>query len=233
MTSASPRRLADEHVGDHVRQMADRGHQSVVSLGVDRLDLRAQAGDRALQPVVEHPAGALGLRRQVPAGTLEEVLARVLHPRGLGARKRVAADEALIGAERRDYVALGRADVGDDRVGTAGVERRRGQLGQSADGRRAEDHVGALAGLSRRVSGHVEDAQLERPLQRRRVGVEPDNLAPQAPPRGQSDRAPDQADAEDGDLHTSPRRASTAAANCSSSVAVVSQSMQGSVIDWP
>ena len=64
----------------HVRQVADRRHQAVVGLGVDRLRPGAEAGDRALQAVVEDAAGALG-RRQVPAGALEEVGAGVLDAR--------------------------------------------------------------------------------------------------------------------------------------------------------
>ena len=55
----------------------------------------------ALQAVVEEAAGALG-RGQVPAGALEEVGAGVLDPGGLRAGQRVAADEALVGAERGD-----------------------------------------------------------------------------------------------------------------------------------
>ena len=45
--------LADEHVGEHVREVADRRHQPVVGLGVDRLRPRAQVGDRPLQAVVD------------------------------------------------------------------------------------------------------------------------------------------------------------------------------------
>ena len=108
------RRLGDEHVGEHVRQVADRRHQPVVGLGLDRLRPGAHVGDRALHPVVEQPAGAGG-RRQVPAGALEEVGAGVLDPRGLRAGQRVAADEAGVRAERGDHLALHRADVGDGR----------------------------------------------------------------------------------------------------------------------
>ena len=50
------RGLLDEHVREHVRQVADRRHQPVVRLGVDRLRAGADVGDRALQPVVVHAA---------------------------------------------------------------------------------------------------------------------------------------------------------------------------------
>ena len=124
--SARPPPGRRKHVGDHMRQVADRRHQAVVSLGVDRLRPGAEVGDRALQAVVEQTAGALG-RGQVPAGPLEEVGAGVLDPGGLGPGQRMAADEALVVAERGDELALGRAGVGDDAVGAAGVERRRGR----------------------------------------------------------------------------------------------------------
>ena len=108
----------------HVREVADRRHQPVVGRGVDRLRAGAEAGDGALQAVVEEAAGAL-CRGQVPARALEEVLAGVLDPGGLGPGQRVAADEALVVAERRDQLALGRADVGDDGLRAARRQRRR------------------------------------------------------------------------------------------------------------
>ncbi len=77
------------------------------------------------------------------------------------------------------------------------------------------------------------DSLGQSPLEGRRIGVEAGDLALQPPPGGEPDRASDQADAENGDPHSSPRRACTAAPNWRSSVAVVSQSMQASVIDCP
>ena len=90
--------------------------------GVDRLRAGAEAGDGALQAVVEQAAGAL-CRGQVPAGALEEVGAGVLDAGRLGPGQRVAADEALVVAERGDQLALGRADVGDHGLGAAGRQR--------------------------------------------------------------------------------------------------------------
>ena len=46
----------DEHVGEHVRQVADRRHHPVVGLGVDRLRPGAELGDGALQAVVVEAA---------------------------------------------------------------------------------------------------------------------------------------------------------------------------------
>ena len=51
-----------------------------MGLGIDCLNPRAETGEGALQAVVEEAAGALGFRRQVPAGTHEEVLTGVLDP---------------------------------------------------------------------------------------------------------------------------------------------------------
>ena len=85
-------RLLDEHVGDHVREVAHGRHQPVVGLRVDRLRTRAEVRDRPLEAVVEDAARALG-RRQVPAGALEQVVARVLDARALGSGDRMAADE--------------------------------------------------------------------------------------------------------------------------------------------
>ena len=114
----------------------------------------------------------------------------------------------------------------------AGLQRLAGQLGQAADRRGAEDELGALAGLGDAVGAAVDRADPARRCEGRRVGVIAADLGLQAPPSRQPDRAADQADAEDGDLHL-PRRALTAAASRSSVETVVSQSMQASVIDWP
>ncbi len=178
--------LCDEDVGDDVRQVADRRHQAVVGVGVDRLRAGAEAGDGPLQAVVEEAAGALG-RGQVPAGALEEVGAGVLDPGGLGAGQRVAADEALVGAERRDELALGRADVGDDRLGAAGGEggarpapeaprpaRRRRPPRPPRRPRRREPAPRSIA------------PELDGPLERRRVAA---RTRPPRPPAAAARRA--------------------------------------------
>ena len=107
-----PGRLGDEGVGDRVRHPATVAIRWSCAAGVDRLGTGAEPRHGALQAVVEEAAGAL-CRGQVPAGALEEVGAGVGDAGGLGARQRVAADEASVGTERGDDVALGRADVGD------------------------------------------------------------------------------------------------------------------------
>ena len=93
--------------------------------------------DRALEAVVVDAPGLLA-RREVPARALEELRPGVLDPGRLGAGDRMPADEAPGGrvrGEALDEIPLGRADVGDDRVVAARLERlaRRDR----ADGRRA------------------------------------------------------------------------------------------------
>ena len=49
--------LRGEHVGQHVRQVAEHGHEPVVRLGVDRHRPRADVDDEAVQALVEQPLG--------------------------------------------------------------------------------------------------------------------------------------------------------------------------------
>ena len=104
-------------------------------------------------------------------------------------------------ATRSISSALGRADVGDHGGLAAAGERLGDQLGQRPDRRGAEDDGGIGDRLGDRARGAIERTQLERPLERRRVAIEADHLGVQPPPRGEPDRAADQADAEDRDLH--------------------------------
>ena len=93
------RGLRDEHVGEHVRQVRDGGHRAVVVGRVDDLRVRADAGQQLVHALEQH-AARRRLRRQVPGRAVEEVLARVLDARHLGAGERMAADEALVRARR-------------------------------------------------------------------------------------------------------------------------------------
>ena len=185
-------RLLDEHVGDHVRQVADGRHQPVVGLGVDRLGTGAQVGDRPLEAVVEKAAGALG-RRQVPARPLEQVGARVLDPGGLGAGQRVPADEALLRAAPATSASSAPL-VEPTSVTTASsplaASASRDQRRQRADRRRAEDDLGAVDRLGDRVGGAVERLPLQRALARRAgSGSKPPTSRPAAAsPPGRSSR---------------------------------------------
>ena len=200
-------RLLDEHVGDHVREVAHGGHQPIVGLRVDRLGTRAEVRDRPLEAVVVHPARALG-RGQVPAGALEQVVARVLHARALGSRDRMAADEppqSLVVREARDQLALGRADVGDDRVRATLVERIGHQGRKCADRPRAEDDLGALERLGDRLAEAIERPDLDAAARVRGLGVVADDLSAKAALCREPDRPADQPDAQDRYAHRALR----------------------------
>ena len=208
-----------------------------MGVGVDRLRAGAEAGDGPLQAVVEDAAGAL-CRGQVPAGALEEVGAGVLDPGGLGPGQRVAADEALVVAERGDQLALGRADVGDDgRRGRWPPAPRRACAGSAATGpaqktTSAPSQASAIEPAARSsapsstarasVAGLRPKPTTSAPSRRRAA-------SPIEPPIRPTPRTATLVAAATGQL----RRASTAEAKRSRTVTVSSQSMQASVIDWP
>ena len=200
------RRRGDEDVGEDVRKVADRGHLAVVRSRVDGLGPGAEAGDEAMEAVEHDPLRVTG-RGQVPTGAVEEVGPRALDPGRLGAGQRVAADEALEAGDPGDGIEqapLGRADVGDDRVGAGGGDGPTEEPWQSRDRRGAEDRLRPLDGVVDRFGDPVERAQLERLGEGRRVLVEPDDLSAESLLGGEADRAADQPDAEDGDPHRAP-----------------------------
>ena len=195
-------RLRDEHVGQHVRQVAEDGHEPVVGLGVDRDRAGAELHDEAVQALVEEAARLL-VRREVPGRALEQVGARVLHAGGLGAGDRVAADEARVRHAAHE-VPLRRAHVRDERVLARRVERRPHQRRAARRrARRRSTSCGALDGILDRGRGAVDRAALARELEPLGIAAEADHLGVRdVLLRGQADRAADQPDAEDGDLHT-------------------------------
>ena len=77
----------------------------------------------------------------------------------------------------------------------------RGQLGQRPDRRRAEDHLGAVDRLGHRLASGADRAQLLGSRQQLGVRVEARDLGVELAAGRQPDRAADQPDAEDGDLH--------------------------------
>ena len=109
------------------------------------------------------------------------------------------------------------------------------ELRQDADGSGAEDGLGPGDGL---LGARGGASRAPSSIARSRVaasGSKPTTSAPRRRLRGEADRAADQPDAEDGDLHRSPadasRRARTAAARRSRTRSCSFQSMQASVID--
>ena len=169
-SARSPRelrgRLGDEGVGEHVREVADRRHQAVVGLGVDRLRPGAEAGDESLQAVVEDSARASLGRASGTSGRPSKRSARAFSTPAVSApasgwppMKRSSSPK------RGDQLALGRADVADHGLGADGRERRGDLIRKRPDRRRAEDRVGPLAGVGERIGGAVDRAQLDRSVE--------------------------------------------------------------------
>ena len=172
--------LRDEQVREHVRQVRDARHQPVVGVGVDRRGLRAEAREQAVQALVEHAGGAAARGRQVPDGAVEQVGARVLDARGLGAGEGMPADEALVGATGLGDDALGRADVADDAVRAgARASAARTSSHERADGRGDEHDVGVRRpppAMSAAASSIAPSSSAARA--HARVGVIAAHLAP-------------------------------------------------------
>jgi hypothetical protein len=194
-----------------VRQVADRGHHAVVDVGVDDRRPRAQAGQQPVQALEQRALGRRG-RGQVPRGAVEEVLARVLDAGRLGARQRVAADEARIARGAEDS-ALRRADVGDDRAAWRLLEDRGHRVGQRVDRHGDEDRVGAIECIAQVAVGAVD-----RPASDGLVGarVEPAHRRAEAGAGGQADRPADEPHSDDRDDQAPTKAAlpATAAAAC-------------------
>ena len=160
--------LGDEQVGEHVWQMGDAGHQAIMvsaSIAVGRAPMLASSRCRRSYSTPVVPP--VGVRYQV--APVEEVLARVLDARGLGAGERMAADEALV-ARRLGEQALGGADVGDHALRPGGGQRGARRSRASAPTGAATNTTSAPATAPARSSA----CESMRPAR--------------APPRGRADR---------------------------------------------
>jgi hypothetical protein len=170
-----------------------------VSVRLDRRGPRAQARDEAVQALVGR--AVRGLRgRQVPRGVGEEIGAGVLDARGLRARQRMAADEARV-VDGVDDAALDRADVADDALLARDVEHRLHDRAEHLHGRGHEGKVRLrdrfVHARARLADRAARDGRLAG-FRRRVVAA---HLRAEALAGGQADRATDQSDADDGDLH--------------------------------
>ena len=130
----------------------------------------------------------------------------------LGARQRVAADEARV-ARRVEDRALGRADVGDDGAARRLLEDGGHGVGQHVDRHGDEDGVGAVERVAEVAVGAVD-----RPARDGLVGagVEPAHRRAEAGAGGQSDRPADEPHPDDRDDQAPTKAAlpATAAAAC-------------------
>ena len=208
--------LRDQHVGQHVGQVRDRGHDAVVGLRVDRDRLGAEAVRAGGAGVRKHAGGG---RRggQVPGGALEQVGAGVLDPGGLGAGQRVAADKAGV-VMGGDHGALGRADVGDHAV-VGRCRQRLPHRRRHLSHRNGDEHrLGAGHRFGDGGAGLVQRSPPQARRQRLLGAVIAADRGSQALARGQGHGAADQTDADDRDLQTADSALpATAAAACTRS----------------
>ena len=198
--------------------MADGGKDAVVRGRIHALDRRSGRGVAALDPF---EGGGVGLRRRRDDQPLADEQRRVgvFDAGQFLAGDRVRRDEAREGrAEPRprlfDDVALGAADVGDDRVGRQLRRQLREDLAHRADRRRDDDHFGPRDGQRRRRRRVLDQTAALRRRQGLRVDVTAGRLRHQAgpPPRGEQ-RAADHADAD----QRHPHAAGSRSAACSAS----------------
>ena len=205
-SSASGRcRLLDEHVGDHVRQVADGRHQAIVALGVDRLRPGAEVGDRALEPVVQHATRSARSASGTSARPRRGPRARSRRPAvsapasGWPPMKRSAARPRA----RPPARALVEPTSVTTASGPLAPERLGDQLRKRATG--AAQKI--TSAPSHRLGHRCRAVDRPAPRARARARASPDRdrspptSALEPPPRGQPDRAADQPDAEDGDSH--------------------------------
>ena len=154
----------------------------------------------SVQPLVER-ARRRRPRRQIPRRAVEEVGARVLDARGLGTGERMSADEARIVAIADDRP-LGRADVADRAVGRRRGEHRVQRRAERARPGRATNTSSASATASATLAATASTApRSSAAAPTPASGSKPDDARAQARARRQPDRAADQPDADDGDLH--------------------------------
>ena len=143
VVAVDPRRarLVEEHVCEHMREVARQPDEPVVRVRPDRDRSRAERADEAVEQ--PQPLGRRrGRRSEEPRRAVEELRRGAAGPARLGAADRVAADEALVRRGRRADRPLRRADVGDRRSLGRMTEDISHGLGEVADRRRDEHEIG-------------------------------------------------------------------------------------------
>ena len=127
------------------------------------------------------------------------------YARGLRAGEGVTGNEPRVAHLARDRM-LGGAHIADERAW--GSVRKRGgeRLGERADGGGDEHHLGIHHRRRDLVVRLIDRTAPQRPLEHVAVGVPAADARARAGARRQTDRAPDQADAEDRHLQRQPPR---------------------------
>ena len=195
-------RLAHEHVREHVGQVADHGHLTVVLLGVHGDRAGADVAQEAVQQLVRVGVDVRPGNRHEVRGAVVERRAGVGDAGGLRTAEGVTADAAplLLGRERPHERPLGAPDVGGPRRAAGPRERRPHVPGHEPDGRADEDQVGACAGLLEARAGGRDRAALECEVERRLRLAETAHFADAGVlARGQAERPSHEADADEGD----------------------------------
>ena len=193
--------LSHEHVGEHVRQMADDGHETVVLVGVDCDRARADLAEKAVETAVGLGVGVSPRREEVGRALVERG-AGVADTGRLRPTQRVTADAAFLLARREGAHEgpLGAAHVADHGVRGGGRQCRLDVLDDEAHGRADEDEVSALYGILDARAGMRDGATLERELERGAgLAVAAHLAGAGALADGQPEGAAHEADADEGD----------------------------------
>ena len=235
-TPSAPAACADEHVGEHVRQMRDERQHAVVRVGLDRRRPRTERGHRAgggarsRTPLV----GSVGVRYQV--APVEQVGPGVMIP-AVSAPASGWPPTNRWSSVAGDDRALGRADVGDDAAGRGGRQDLTDGPRQCTDRHCHESHAPPPR-PPRRASPRRSSTAPRSSAAATAAGSASQPLTA-APARSRAASAteppirPRPTTATRMRRFAAARRARTAAARLSRTVTVSSQSMQPSVIDWP
>ncbi len=183
----------DDHVREHVRNVADQRDQPVVRRRVDRDRERAELGD---ERVDEPVALGVGCRRrcQEPGRAFEEPGRGALGAPALRAGHRMAADEARRAGGRRRAPLLRRGDVGDGRPVACRCEHGCDLRGSSATGAATTASSAPSSASSSERCG-LDRAPRGRGRERVRVGIPADD-GDAARPRGKAERGADQPGAD-------------------------------------
>ena len=189
-------RLVDEHVREHVRQVARQRDEPVVRGRVDRDRHGAELGDEAVHEPVAARGRSAAVGGQEPGRALEERRRGVLGAARLGAADRMAADEARRAAGRRDDARLRRADVGDGRLLARRREHRRDLRRQRRDRRRDDRELGAASASSSDAAASSTAPRSTAAASAAGSGSQPATRAPRSL-RRQPDGGADQPGADD------------------------------------
>ncbi|MOA08083.1 hypothetical protein D3C78_1278200 [compost metagenome] len=166
-----------------MRQMAGRRQHFVMTLDLHVLDIGAQF---APQPVDHRQGCRIGLlqRRENHFVSTEQLGIGGFYPALLGSGNRMPGNEACRHAAKRlgrgaHHIALGAADVRQDRPAQLHACQQRQQFFHGQDRYRQLNHIGADTGSSEIVFTTIHHPQLDRQLSRLRIKIDPHHFTAQ------------------------------------------------------